>query len=260
VSFDTIQEGVPRLSAIEDILSASLLNQCYFFTQTIKRGRTKRERERERERQTHNERKMNVIGWFFSSSTSASNNANNNNNNSSSTAGAIDMIAIKDITYLPENKEREKEREREREKDRGVGSLLIPPSLPPSPLLCSPFHLKFTQQSKKGERKLIRLSINGQETDIYMRLGLMGEAFFVERVKEIDYEELLALEREKEKEFEREQALEKEREREREMEREKETMKVSEDEIERDRERDPEQKDSMVTLPLTEETLKLVNQ
>lgn len=57
-------------------------------------------------------------------------------------------------------------------------------------LLCSPFHIKLGKAAKKGEKKIVKLRVNGKEVDVFMKLGPAGEAFFVERTKELRREGL----------------------------------------------------------------------
>lgn len=52
-------------------------------------------------------------------------------------------------------------------------------------LSCSPFHVKLGKTCKKGEKRLVRLRVNGNEVDVCMRLGPAGEAFFLKRIKEV---------------------------------------------------------------------------
>ncbi len=52
-------------------------------------------------------------------------------------------------------------------------------------LLCSPFHIKLGKASKKGEKKMVKIRVNGKEVEVFMKLGQAGEAFFVERTKEM---------------------------------------------------------------------------
>eukprot|EP01031_Cornospumella_fuschlensis_P030556 gene30556-36927_t len=54
-----------------------------------------------------------------------------------------------------------------------------------SSLTCSPFHVKLGKTCKKGEKRLVKLRVNGQEVDVCMRLGPAGEAFFLKRIKEV---------------------------------------------------------------------------
>jgi len=51
-------------------------------------------------------------------------------------------------------------------------------------LTCSPFHVKLGKASQKGERRIVKLKVNGKEVALSMKLGPAGEAFFVERSKE----------------------------------------------------------------------------
>ena len=51
-------------------------------------------------------------------------------------------------------------------------------------LSCSPFHVKLGKASKKGEKKIVKLKVNGKDVDLSMKLGPAGEAFFVERTRE----------------------------------------------------------------------------
>ena len=51
-------------------------------------------------------------------------------------------------------------------------------------LTCSPFHARFRKLSRKGERNVVRLLVNGRPSNISMKLGSMGEVFFVEKTKE----------------------------------------------------------------------------
>jgi phosphatidate phosphatase LPIN len=51
-------------------------------------------------------------------------------------------------------------------------------------ITCSPFHIKLGKGCKKGEKKLVKIKVNGKELQsVSMRLGSVGEAFFVEKVK-----------------------------------------------------------------------------
>lgn len=49
---------------------------------------------------------------------------------------------------------------------------------------CGPFHARFSKVAKKGEKNIVKLIVNGQESRISMKLGPMGEVFFVEKTKE----------------------------------------------------------------------------
>lgn len=49
---------------------------------------------------------------------------------------------------------------------------------------CSPFHVKLNKGSKHGDRKVVKLRVNGVEAKLSMKLGPAGEAFFVERTRE----------------------------------------------------------------------------
>lgn len=55
---------------------------------------------------------------------------------------------------------------------------------PDGSLSCSPFHVKVAQASKKGEKKIVKLRVNGKDVDLSMKVGPAGEAFFVERTRE----------------------------------------------------------------------------
>jgi phosphatidate phosphatase LPIN len=55
---------------------------------------------------------------------------------------------------------------------------------------CSPFHVKLGKASKKGEKKIVKLKVNGKAVDLSMKLGPAGEAFFVERTREFPRREL----------------------------------------------------------------------
>ena len=45
----------------------------------------------------------------------------------------------------------------------------------------SPFHVRFGKlHVLKPKEKLVRISVNGEEVDLWMKLGYSGEAFFVE--------------------------------------------------------------------------------
>jgi phosphatidate phosphatase PAH1 len=95
----------------------------------------------------------NVLGWLLGG------------NSAPSSAGAIDIVAVnRDI-------------DRDSHKPR---------------ILCSPFHVKFSERCTTGEKRHVRVSVDGRTTDVYLRLGTMGEAYFVERVKEVSYEEYRA--------------------------------------------------------------------
>ena len=100
----------------------------------------------------------NMLGWLLG--------------DSNTTAGAIDIIAI------------------ERKDD----ELSQDPNFPNAKerIMCSPFHLKFNDRSKPGEKRMIQIAVGDRDTDVFLRLGSMGEAFFVEKVKEIDYDEYLS--------------------------------------------------------------------
>jgi phosphatidate phosphatase LPIN len=51
-------------------------------------------------------------------------------------------------------------------------------------ITCSPFHIKLGKGCKKGEKKLVKIKVNGNELkNVSMRLGSVGEAFFVEKIK-----------------------------------------------------------------------------
>ncbi len=52
-------------------------------------------------------------------------------------------------------------------------------------IFCSPFHVKLGTTCKKGEKKPVKILVNGKEVDVSMRLGPVGEAFFLERIKKI---------------------------------------------------------------------------
>lgn len=60
-------------------------------------------------------------------------------------------------------------------------------------LTCSPFHVKLGRTCKKGEKKLVKLRVNGKDVDVCMRLGPAGEAFFLKRTREIEYKDSDAL-------------------------------------------------------------------
>eukprot|EP01041_Mallomonas_annulata_P001301 gene1301-2514_t len=45
----------------------------------------------------------------------------------------------------------------------------------------SPFHVKLSNVSRKGENKVVKLRLNGEPIKLQMKLGRAGEAFFVER-------------------------------------------------------------------------------
>ena len=53
-------------------------------------------------------------------------------------------------------------------------------------LSCSPFHVKLGKIPKKGEKKIVSLKVNGRDVPLSMKLGPAGEAFFVERTREIN--------------------------------------------------------------------------
>lgn len=53
-------------------------------------------------------------------------------------------------------------------------------------LSCSPFHVKLGKIPKKGEKKLVSLKVNGKDVPLSMKLGPAGEAFFVERTREVN--------------------------------------------------------------------------
>jgi hypothetical protein len=55
---------------------------------------------------------------------------------------------------------------------------------PDGSISCSPFHVKLAKASKKGEKKIVNLKVNGQVVDLSMKVGPAGEAFFVERTRE----------------------------------------------------------------------------
>lgn len=57
---------------------------------------------------------------------------------------------------------------------------------PDGSLICSPFHVKLGRSCKKGEKKLVKLRVNGKEVDVCMRLGPAGEAFFLKKVHDIE--------------------------------------------------------------------------
>jgi phosphatidate phosphatase PAH1 len=50
---------------------------------------------------------------------------------------------------------------------------------------CSPFHIKLARGCKKGEKKLVKLRVNGKDVDVCMRLGPAGEVFFIKRTHEV---------------------------------------------------------------------------
>ena len=49
---------------------------------------------------------------------------------------------------------------------------------------CSPFHVKLSNVSRKGENKVVKMKLNGTELKLQMKLGRAGEAFFVERAQD----------------------------------------------------------------------------
>lgn len=51
-------------------------------------------------------------------------------------------------------------------------------------LTCSPFHVKLAHGARRGENKVIKLRINGEVANFHMKLGMAGEAFFVERTQD----------------------------------------------------------------------------
>lgn len=50
---------------------------------------------------------------------------------------------------------------------------------------CSPFHVKLAKGRK--DVRLVRLKVNGKETDLKMKVGRAGEAFFVEHSEQHEY-------------------------------------------------------------------------
>jgi phosphatidate phosphatase PAH1 len=61
---------------------------------------------------------------------------------------------------------------------------------PDGTLACSPFHVQLGKPAKKGEKKVVKLRVNGKSVDLSMKLGPAGEAFFVERSREYIRKEL----------------------------------------------------------------------
>jgi len=51
-------------------------------------------------------------------------------------------------------------------------------------LSCTPFHVKLAHGAKRGENKIVKLRVNGELASFHMKLGMAGEAFFVERTQE----------------------------------------------------------------------------
>lgn len=51
-------------------------------------------------------------------------------------------------------------------------------------LSCSPFHVKLNKASKKGDKRIVGLKVNGRDVGLSMKLGPAGEAFFVERSRD----------------------------------------------------------------------------
>lgn len=51
-------------------------------------------------------------------------------------------------------------------------------------LSCSPFHVKLGKSSKKGEKGIVKVTVNGKDVELSMKLGPAGEAFFVERSRD----------------------------------------------------------------------------
>lgn len=64
---------------------------------------------------------------------------------------------------------------------------------PDGTISCSPFHVKLGRTSKKGEKKIVNLKVNGKSVDLSMKLGPAGEAFFVERTREFTRQETNSL-------------------------------------------------------------------
>lgn len=50
---------------------------------------------------------------------------------------------------------------------------------------CSPFHVKLAKGKK--DVRLVKLTVNGKETDLKMKVGRAGEAFFVEHTGQHEY-------------------------------------------------------------------------
>lgn len=55
---------------------------------------------------------------------------------------------------------------------------------PDGTLSCSPFHVKLGKASKSGEKRIVKLKVNGKDVELSMKLGPAGEAFFVERSRD----------------------------------------------------------------------------
>lgn len=57
-------------------------------------------------------------------------------------------------------------------------------------LHCTPFHVRFGKlKLLRSSQKKLKISVNGKQTDIFMKLGKAGEAFFIESTtEEIDPE------------------------------------------------------------------------
>lgn len=51
-------------------------------------------------------------------------------------------------------------------------------------IACSPFHVKLSKGAKRGEKKIVKIHVNGTESKVSMKLGVAGEAFFVERTRD----------------------------------------------------------------------------
>eukprot|EP01039_Chlorochromonas_danica_P000059 gene59-63_t len=57
---------------------------------------------------------------------------------------------------------------------------------PDGSINCSPFHVKLGTTCKKGDKKVVKLKVDGREVNVLMRLGPAGEAFFLKRTKMVE--------------------------------------------------------------------------
>jgi len=54
---------------------------------------------------------------------------------------------------------------------------------PDDTIKISPFHARFGRSHLfKSNKKLVKIYINGEKTELVMKLGSAGEAFFVEKI------------------------------------------------------------------------------
>lgn len=57
---------------------------------------------------------------------------------------------------------------------------------PDGSINCSPFHVKLGTTCKRGDKKVVKLKVDGREVNVLMRLGPAGEAFFLKRTKLVE--------------------------------------------------------------------------